>query len=177
MSDLTAIEKRKLERLLGMGSGYVLNFSNRTFEEFVFDCTGRSIYDSKYEYGSGSKANRLRGFWNKESNGVVGKVLGGLIEYGTSEGLLNGPALVSDGWRIVSRLTQNSPVPELDALSAIADDRNNRQSRSRIDSGYPGQGVAQPVRRICEAAAGWRSHRIRYDCSNSKVEHFDLRGV
>jgi hypothetical protein len=42
MSDLTAIEKRKLERLLGLGSGYVLNFSNRTFEEFILDCTGRS---------------------------------------------------------------------------------------------------------------------------------------
>jgi hypothetical protein len=35
MSDLTAIGKRKLERLLGMGSVYFLNFSNRTFEEFA----------------------------------------------------------------------------------------------------------------------------------------------
>jgi hypothetical protein len=26
MSDLTPVEKRKFERLLGMGSGYVLNF-------------------------------------------------------------------------------------------------------------------------------------------------------
>lgn len=34
MSDLSSIEKRKLERLLGMGSGYVLNFSDRTFSEF-----------------------------------------------------------------------------------------------------------------------------------------------
>jgi hypothetical protein len=35
MSDLTALEKRKLEKLLGMDSGYVLNFSNKTFAEFV----------------------------------------------------------------------------------------------------------------------------------------------
>jgi hypothetical protein len=30
MATLSSIEKRKLERLLGMGSGYVLDFSDRT---------------------------------------------------------------------------------------------------------------------------------------------------
>jgi hypothetical protein len=161
MSDLTAIEKRKLERLLGMGSGYVLNFSNRTFEEFVLDSTGRSIYDSKYEYGSGSKANRLRGFWNEESNGVVGKLLGALIEYGTSEGLLNDAGIAADGRRIVSRLTQNSPVPELDALSAVADERDfetiAKAVRESIDKNEPEAGldrlhtvIVKYVRLLCE---------------------------
>jgi Abortive infection C-terminus len=121
MSDLTAIEKRKLERLLGMDSGYVLNFSNHTFEGFVLDYTERSIYDSKYDYGSGSKANRLRGFWKKESNGVVAKLLGALIEYGISEGLLNESEIVADCRSIVSRLVQNSWLPEFDALSAVAE--------------------------------------------------------
>jgi hypothetical protein len=60
MADLTNIEKRNLERLLGMGSGYVLDFSNRTFEEFVLDSIGKSIYAGEYETGGGSKANRLR---------------------------------------------------------------------------------------------------------------------
>jgi hypothetical protein len=59
MSDLTNLEKRKLEKLLGMASGYVLNFSNKTFSEFVMDCTGLNIFDPRYEYASGSKANRL----------------------------------------------------------------------------------------------------------------------
>jgi hypothetical protein len=40
----------------------VLNFSNRTFEAFILDTTGREIYNPKYDDGSGSKANRLRGF-------------------------------------------------------------------------------------------------------------------
>jgi len=66
MSDLTAIEKRKLETVLGMASGYILTFSNCTLSEFVLDSTGLDIYDSKYDYGSGSKANRLRAFWNVE---------------------------------------------------------------------------------------------------------------
>ena len=34
MSDLSGSDRRKLEKLLGMGGGYVLNFSDRTFGEF-----------------------------------------------------------------------------------------------------------------------------------------------
>lgn len=64
MSDLSNVEKRSLERLFDMGSGYVLDFSNRTFEEFVFDSSGKGIYDTKYDSGSGSKANRL-GDWSR----------------------------------------------------------------------------------------------------------------
>jgi len=37
MSDLTSIEKIKLEKLLEMGNGYVLDFSNITFQEFVLE--------------------------------------------------------------------------------------------------------------------------------------------
>jgi len=32
MSNLTSLEKRKLEQFLGMETGYVLNFSNRSFD-------------------------------------------------------------------------------------------------------------------------------------------------
>lgn len=75
MSDLTGPEKRKFERLLDMDSGYVLNFSNRTFADFVMDSTGKDINDAEYNYGSGSKANCLRGFWKEEPNFVVGKLM------------------------------------------------------------------------------------------------------
>ena len=37
MSDLKSIEKRKIEKLFGMESGYVLDFSNRTFQNFILD--------------------------------------------------------------------------------------------------------------------------------------------
>ncbi len=145
MSDLTAMERRKLERLLGMGSGYVLDFSNRTFEEFVLDCTGREIYDGKYDYGSGSKANRLRGFWNEENNRLVGKLLSDLIDYGESEGLFPVASTVENCRRIVARLTQDSPVSELDALSAIVDERDfetvAKAAREAIDKNEPEAGL------------------------------------
>ena len=52
MADLTNTEKRQFERLLGMASGYVLDFSNRTFAEFVTDATGRDPYDAKYDHAA-----------------------------------------------------------------------------------------------------------------------------
>src|SRR6266568_5483624 len=88
MSNLTFLEKRKLEQLLGMESGYVLDFTNRTFAEFVADSTGRNIYDPRYDYASGSKANRLRAFWQREENAVVGKLMGDMLDFGGEEGSL-----------------------------------------------------------------------------------------
>jgi len=65
MSDLTRREASKFEKMFGMSTGYVLNFSNRTFGEFVVDSTSRDIFDGKYDHASGSKANRLRAFWRE----------------------------------------------------------------------------------------------------------------
>jgi hypothetical protein len=76
MSDLTSIEKLKLEKLLEMKGGYVLDFSNFTFQEFILENLNIDIYDEKYNYRSGSKANRLRGFWTEEPNHIVGEFLG-----------------------------------------------------------------------------------------------------
>lgn len=81
MSDLTSIEKIMLERLLDMESGYVLEFTNRTFQEFILENSNIDIYDEKYNYRSGSKANRLRGFWKEESNPIVGELTGSLLGY------------------------------------------------------------------------------------------------
>ena len=55
----------------------MLDFTNRSFQEFVMDCTGGNIFDEKYNYDSGSKANRLRAFWTTEPNELVAKLLRG----------------------------------------------------------------------------------------------------
>ena len=89
MSDLTSIEKLKLEKLLEMGSGYVVDFSNKTFQEFILENSNIDIYDEKYDYNSGSKANRLRAFWKEESNYIVAELLEKLLEYWTTKKLIN----------------------------------------------------------------------------------------
>jgi len=123
VSDLENIEKRRLETLFEMGSGYVLNFSNKTFEEFVFDSTGLNIYDNKYEFGSGSKANRLRKFWSVESNQTVAKLLTDLLEYKNEfEIPLEQIKALDTCQRIVERLKQSTPIPELAAITDLATD-------------------------------------------------------
>lgn len=89
MSDLTSIEKVKLEKLLEMYSGYVLDFSNWTFKEFVLESLNIDIYDDKYNYQSGSKANRLRGLWKEESNSTVGELIEKLLEYWRAKKLIS----------------------------------------------------------------------------------------
>jgi len=64
-----------------MEGGYVLNFSDRTIGEFFRDDIGVDIFDQKYNYASGSKANRLRGFWQAADDTLVGKSINKLIEY------------------------------------------------------------------------------------------------
>ena len=89
MSDLTSIEKLKLEKMFEMGGGYVLDFSNRTFQEFILDNLNIDIYDDRYDYQSGSKANRLRAFWKKEPNSTVGELIAKLLEYWKTQKVLN----------------------------------------------------------------------------------------
>ena len=82
MADLSSIERRKLERLLRMSGGYVLDFSDRTFSEFFEEHTRRDIDVAVYRERGTSKANRMRGFWTVEGNHLVGKVIQALILYG-----------------------------------------------------------------------------------------------
>lgn len=162
MSDLTSREKRRLEKLFGMGSGYVLNFSNRTFADFVDESIGRDIFDDRYTRGSGSKAYHLRGFWEVEGNQLVGKLLGALIEYSQEfDAYKNDAQLLDECRRICTRLLQNSPVPEMDALSATVDERDfeavAKQVREVIEKNQPEAGldrlhtfVIKFVRTLCD---------------------------
>ena len=79
MTSLTPTEKSKLERLFGMRSGYVLEFSNNTFEDF-FSYYNVGIFSDKYDKDTGSKANRLRRFWEVEDDYLVGKPLLELVQ-------------------------------------------------------------------------------------------------
>lgn len=71
----------RLEMFLEMGSGYVCNFSDKTFKDFVLEVTGIDIYAPGYEKSGTSKANRLRTFWKKEDDSVTAKLLKEIVEY------------------------------------------------------------------------------------------------
>ena len=79
MSTLEYREKRKLEELFGMSSGYVLGHSDRTFGNLVGDAAGIDIHAEDYCSKGTSKANKFRVFWEQQSDTLVGKVLLELI--------------------------------------------------------------------------------------------------
>ena len=81
MANLTYVDKLQLEKLLGMGSGYVLNFSDKTFQEFVVDSVGIDMYAPGMDAGGTSKAKRLRYFWKMQPNQVASKLLLALCDY------------------------------------------------------------------------------------------------
>jgi len=89
MANLTTLEKQILEKLFQMNGGYVLNFSDRTMGEFFRDDVGVDIYNQKYNYASGSKANRMRGLWLKADEKLVGKSTLKLVEYIENQILLD----------------------------------------------------------------------------------------
>ncbi len=81
MSGLSIADRRKLEMLLGMSSGYVLNFSDRTFGEFVLEAVGLDIHAEKYVTEGTSKAKKLREFWRLENDHTIATLLLALIDY------------------------------------------------------------------------------------------------
>lgn len=163
MSDLTYIERSRLEKLFGMGSGYVLNFSNRTCQEFVSDSVRRDIYCGKYDYASCSKANLLRRFWEVEPNHVAGKLINDLIEIAKEEGRNpEASSLFGQCRKIAERLLQGAPVNELDSINENLAERDMellvKSIRSSIDANEPETGldrlhtfVTKFLRRLCEA--------------------------
>lgn len=118
MSDLKSIEKLKIEKLFDMESGYVLDFSNRTFQNFILENTKIDIYED--ENCNDSKANRLRAFWRTESNHIVGNLLLNFLEHWKTQKQLSSSEITSseqslydDCLKIAERLIQNNPVKNL----------------------------------------------------------------
>jgi hypothetical protein len=81
MVKLKHSEMRTIDDAFAMGSGYVLDFSNKTFAEFFDDEFRIDIYAQKYDYRGGSKANHLRAFIETEDDYTVVRVLRRLWEH------------------------------------------------------------------------------------------------
>ena len=61
MAEISAFERRKLEKLLGMGEGFVLDFSDRTYAEFFIDYRV-DIDSAQFRINGDSTAKRRRTF-------------------------------------------------------------------------------------------------------------------
>jgi hypothetical protein len=115
MSTLTITDRHTLEKFLGMSSGYVLNFSDRTFGEFMSESANIDIHSDVYKPAGTSKANKLRTYWKLETDYNVGKLILALIDYSNAHNLNatdEGPTTIDRCKQIASRLLAGAPTFE-----------------------------------------------------------------
>ena len=123
MSSLNDVEKRYFERLLGMQSGYVLDYSDPTFGEF-FKRHRVNIHGPQYQTYGTSKAKKMRAFWEQEPDMLVGAVLGEMLEAYEADCTLGGrdieASILEKAQTIVARLSGRSRTSK--AASQTVDD-------------------------------------------------------
>jgi Abortive infection C-terminus len=178
MATLSFRERQAVERLLQMSGGYVLNFTNSTFETFFSD-HGIPIYGGLYSDLGGSKSNHMRSFLDKGTDTTVGAVLADLIAYGETEDCLGGNEALKAGCiQIAERLQAAAPQTDLEALteaaSSTADELLLRHIREALQKDAP-QGVVDRlhtfmvayVRRLCDK----HNIEIRHPNGDTKPLH------
>src|SRR5690606_11210028 len=167
MADLSRIEKLKLEKLFEMEGGYVLNFSNRTLNDFVFETLNIELYSDKYADNGESKANRLRTIWQKESNYNVGKLTVAILDYWKERKLMSyhqisqpEQNIFEECRRIAERLLQDIVVEEIEVIrddnQDFTFDRLAKSIRTSIEKNKPEEALDRLhtylmkfVRRLC----------------------------
>ena len=130
MASFTSHDKMVIERLFGMRSGYVLDFTNRTFQELILEVTGIDIYHDKYAVQGDSKANRLRSFWKAGSDYINGVLLHAFLDRLETNCLLDGRTidategkLVEECRKIADRLKVAVAEEDLAAIRPIGAQR------------------------------------------------------
>lgn len=122
MSSLTEADKRYLEALLGMRSGYVLDYTDATFAE-LFKRHGIDIHGPQYQTHGTSKARKLRAFWEQETNGKVASVLAEMLDAYQANCDLNGrdvdQRVLGACREIVTRLSGNPTSTATDTVDGF----------------------------------------------------------
>jgi len=130
MTNIRSIDMLLLDDIFEMGSGYVLNFSDRTFATFFREELGVNIDEPKYSVNGTSKGKRLRHFLQTVDKPTAIKTLNALWEYREvsrqrarqDEKLPNARSTLDI---IISKLSGNAaptnPSPKADSPSATVD--------------------------------------------------------
>ncbi len=168
MSDLNRREKLKLEKFFEMRGGYVLDFSNRTLSDFVFETINIDMYSENYAEFGDSKANRTRAIWHKESNYQVGKLISEMLDYWRDKKVMSYKEitqpeqnLFDECKKIAQRLLADTVVEEIDVIREVPDDKDfsllAKSIRESINKNEPEAAldrlhtyVMKFIRQLCE---------------------------
>lgn len=174
MAELTFIEKEHLENFLKMKGGYVLDFSDRTFQGFVGAAINIDINEEKYITVSSSKANRLRELFRIEESYIVGKLIKAFLDYWIAKVNTqqinpdSKESLYKECCAIAEKLLSLNAVENLDAIKASSDDRDfkliAKSIKESIEKDEPEAAldrlhtfVVKFIRHLCD------KHGITYD--------------
>jgi len=131
MAKLSFPESQLVESFLEMESGYVLEFSDRTFRECIAKTVGLDISDSKYSENGSSKAKRLRKFIDLEPDNIVGKLFKQFLEikHEDDKRLHREPSVSeADSFRkLAERLSEGKVIEHIDAIQASNSDKDFHQ--------------------------------------------------
>lgn len=86
MAHISAAENATIAEAFGSSSGYVMDFTNPTYEQFFRNDVGIAIYDDEYGDNGNSKGKRLHCFLEKTTDALAFKAINALWEYRKSQG-------------------------------------------------------------------------------------------
>lgn len=128
MAELSFIENNTVEEFLDMSGGYVLDFSDRTFANFVGNVLGVDITQEQYLTKGTSKANRLRTLIRLESNHNIAKLLSAFYDYKRDFFLRKGKEINEYQFesfrKICNKYSGEQVVLDIDAVKANNDDKD-----------------------------------------------------
>jgi hypothetical protein len=109
-----------VERVLDMSSGYVLDFNNRTFDDFIAHEVGVDATAPRYSEDGNSKAKRLRRILHSLPAAQQAKLLRAFLKYRDSPARPGPVGLLDDEWRDA----YNGIIVALDSQIAVADKKH-----------------------------------------------------
>ncbi len=182
MSSFKYADRLKFEKLFGMGGGYVLWFSNRTFRDFFISTVDIDIYDGSLADSSLSKGNLLRAFWEKAEDVQIAKINRELLKIWVDRTLDKSDSdqsLYDECVLINNKLSGASLVKNIEALRSIDGDESMdaiiADIKHNIESNKPEltldrlhNYLVNYGRKLCD------KHGIRYKSNNTLNSLFGL---
>lgn len=132
---ISPADMQVVERVLNMKGGYVLDFSDKTFDEFLAHEIGVDATAPRYSVDGGSKAKRLRRVLQTLAAGQQAKLLRAFLKYRDSPARGGQVDLLDEEWRqayqeIVDRLNQQ--VRDADQSYAASTWTGRRTIREQV---------------------------------------------
>lgn len=136
---ISRTEMQRLDRILQMESGYVLNFSDRTFAQFFADELRVDIDDPMFATNGGSKGKRLRRFLQVSAPETAARALRALWTYRRNmlamSGHITDPVLRAETimFELIGKLESKVGRSSTDAIERFSQDETLEELITSIE--------------------------------------------